>query len=202
MTGFTLDRMRFAGGLAVWLVLSTPAVVRAASGPDELLGGDIGNAVFTLIIFLVLVGVLGRFAWKPLLRVLNERERTIRESLEGARSEREQAARLLADYEARLRKAHEEASGIVAEARRDAEAAGRRLHEDARRQAEDVLARARREIQLAADSARKELHDEASELAVRVAARIIHKQLSAADHQALVAESLKEMQAAGNPRMN
>ncbi|HQL53951.1 MAG TPA: hypothetical protein PLQ87_04530, partial [Phycisphaerae bacterium] len=62
--------------------------------------------------------------------------------------------------------------------------------------------RARREIQLATDSARKELHDEASELAVRVAGRILRKELAAADHRALVAEALAEMQAAGRPRMN
>ena len=86
----------------------------------------------------------------------------------------------------------------MAEGRRDAEVVARRVHDEARRESEELLARARREIQLAADSARKQLHDDAAELAVAVAGRVIGKELSLADHRRLVQESIREMEATGN----
>lgn len=177
----------------------------AAADPGEspnIFNSDIGNFVFTLIIFGGLVYVLGKFAWRPLLNVLNEREKVLRESLERAQRQRQEAEALLAEYQAQLHRARDEASAIVAEGRRDAEVVRRKLQDQARREAEEVLARARREIQLATDSARKLLHDEVADLAVQLAGRVLHKELSATDHRALVEESLKEMQAGEKPRLN
>ena len=186
---------------AAFLVLNLAAPVLLASeeGADDrnIFNADIGNFIFTLIIFGLVVYLLGKFAWKPLLNVLNEREATIRTSLLTAKQEREQAERLLAEYQVQLDKARDEAAALVAEGRKDADALRQNLKEDAQKESEQIIVRARREIQLATDSARKELHDEAAELAVRVAGRIIRKELSAADHKNLVAESLKEMQTAG-----
>lgn len=178
--------------------LGLPALASAAGGAAEnnIFNADIGNFVITLLIFGAVVLILGKFAWKPILNVLHEREETIRSSLESAKREREQAARLLHDYEAQLAKARTEATEIVAEGRRDAEVLRSKLKEDAHKEADELIARAKREIQLATDTARKELHDEASELAVRVAGGILRKKLEPADHRDLVAESLKEMQAA------
>ncbi|MEW6250188.1 MAG: F0F1 ATP synthase subunit B [Planctomycetota bacterium] len=178
------------------------ATAEAHEAQPDIFAGNLGNSLVTLIIFGLVIYVLGRFAWRPLLHVLNERERTIRTALETARQEREQAQQLLADYRAQLDRAREQASAIVAEGRRDAEVVGRRVQEEARAAAEELLARARREIQLAADSARKQLHDEASELAVDVAGRIIQKELTRADHRQLVEESLRRMRATGGDRLN
>lgn len=180
-----------------------PALAAAEHGDEtNIFNADIGNFVFTLIIFGALIFILGKFAWKPLLNVLNEREKLLRESLERAQRQRRDAEKLLADYQAQLAKAREEATAIVAEGRRDAEVLRRKLHEQARQEADEVLARARREIQLATDSARKLLQDEVADLAVRVAGRVLRKELSPADHRALVAESLKEMQAGGETKLN
>jgi F-type H+-transporting ATPase subunit b len=174
---------------------------REAAKP-ALLTFDPGAAVWSIVVFVVLLLLLRWTAWGPILRVLNDREQFIRKSIDDAKQEREQASRLLHDYEAQLAKAREEASAVVAEGRRDAEVVKSRLKEEARKEGEDLIARAKREIQLATDSARKELHDEVSELAVRVAAGIFKKQLTPADHKDLVAQSLKEMQAAGKVKMN
>ncbi len=178
--------------------LSTVAAFAAEEEKPSLFNADWGNFFFTLIIFGLVIVILGRFAWKPLLKVLSEREANIRGALESARQEREQAQKLLAEYRTQLDRAREEASAIVAEGRRDAEVAARRIHDEARHESEELLARARREIQLAADSARKQLHDDASELAVAVAGRIIGKELTLADHRRLVQESIREMEATGN----
>ena len=190
--------------LALTGALATAFSALGAEHGDEtnIFNADIGNFVFTLIIFGTLLFILGKFAWKPLLNVLNEREKLLRESLERAQQQRRDAEKLLADYQAQLAKARDEATAIVAEGRRDAEVLRRKLQEQARQEADEVLARARREIQLATDSARKLLHDEVADLAVRVAGRVLRKELSPADHRALVAESLKEMQAGGEMKLN
>jgi F-type H+-transporting ATPase subunit b len=189
-----------AGGLT-W-VASSPVVAAEEGAQTNIFNADIGNLLFTLLIFVLVIYLLRRFAWNPLLDVLSKRETTIRETIEAAQRERQQAERLLAEYQAQLAKAREEAAALVTEGRRDAEAVARRVQEQARTESEELLARARREIELATDSARKQLHDEASELAVMVAARIIQKELSAADHRELVARSLQEMQSGSKAKTN
>lgn len=131
-----------------------------------------------------------------MLKVLNERARTIHDSLENARREREEAERLLAQYQSRLDKAREDAAAIVEEGRRDGEAVRQRIHEEARQQASEIIERARREIRLATDAAVKELYDQTAELAVKLAGGIIRKELSPEDHRRLIAESLDRMRSA------
>jgi F-type H+-transporting ATPase subunit b len=188
------------------------AVVGAALGADDAhgdpelirtdMGAIIGNFAVTLIVFVAVIVILGKFAWNPLLRVLNERERTIRESLETAQQQREQAERLMAEYQAQLNKAREEATAIVEEGRRDAEEVRRRMQEEAKAETSEMIARARREIQLATDTAVKDLYDRTADLVVTVAGEVIRKELSADDHRAFVRDSLSKMQESGKARMN
>ena len=199
---FTIAQVFGLWGPLSAVALLTPVAASAAAGSDSLLGGDIGNAVFTLIIFLVLVITLGKLAWKPLLNVLNERERMIRESLLTARQEREQAEKLLAEYRVQLERARADAAAIVEEGRRDAEAVRQRVLAEARQQAEETLARARREIKLAADTAATDLYDRAADLAVNLAGSILRKEISPDDHRALIAESLARMEKEGRAAMN
>lgn len=191
-------RQRIAGlvsGLAAAGAPLSPAL--AAGAETNIFNADVGNFVFTLVIFGLVVVVLGKFAWRPLLKVLNEREKTIRTALETARSEREAARRLLAEYQAQLDRARAEATAIVEEGRRDAEVVRRRAQEETRQEAAAMLARAQREIRLATDAAVKELYDHTADLAVHVAARVLRKQLSKDEHRQLVRESLAEIESAG-----
>ncbi len=165
-------------------------------------GTIIPNVIVTLVIFLIVIGVLRKYAWSPILNVLNEREKSIRESLETARDERQQAEQLLEQYKAQLQQAREEATAIVTEGRRDAEVVRERLQAEAREQADQIVERARREIRLATDSAVKELYDKTAELAVHVAGGIIRKELSPDDHRQFVADSLKKMEESGRVGLN
>ena len=149
-----------------------------------------------------MVLVLGKTLWKPLLNVLNEREKTIREALESAKREREQAAKLLADYQARLDQARVEAGALVEEGRRDAAATRQRILEQAHKDTAQLTERARKDIQLASDAAIKDLYDRTAELATDVAGRVLRKQLSPADHTRLVAESITEIRAGGKAKLN
>src|SRR6476661_4907415 len=100
------------------IALAVEEHAEAAGGHEtspNLFSGDLGNAIWTLVIFFLLLAVLGKFAWKPLLTALQNREKFIRESLETAKRDREAAEARLKEYEARLAKAHDEANTIVEE---------------------------------------------------------------------------------------
>lgn len=183
------------------------ADTHGAGAADEhakpaLLQFDPGAAIWTIIVFVLLLVVLRLAAWKPILRVLQERESFIERSIADAKDDRAKAEKLLADYRAQLDKARDETAALLDKGRQDADAVRQRMLEDARREAGEVAARARREIELAADTALKELYDRAAELSVDVARRIVSKELSADDHRRLIDESLAEMRKAGKTGMN
>lgn len=176
----------------------------AGGGEHEVspFAGGIGNGILTLLIFGTVVVILGNKAWPVLIRTLDERESTIRASLEDARRERLEAEKLLVQYREQLAKARDEATAIVEEGRRDAEAVRHRVNGEARAESEAMIARAKREIQLATDAAVKSLYDETAGLAVQIAGSVLRKELSADEHRRLVAESLERMKSETAGRMN
>lgn len=197
-----LNTTTMLGGWAVAMLFALPALAAEGGAAEpSIFAGTIGNAIVTLIIFALVITILGRLAWAPMLKLLNDRERRIRESLENAKREREEAEQLLADYRAQLDKAKSEAGGIIEQGRRDAEEVRRRIQDEARGEADQMIARAKREIELATESAKSEVYDLAADLAVGVASRVIEKELSADDHRALISESLKRI-AAEKPKLN
>lgn len=174
-----------------------PAVALAAEGESNLFAGDIGNAVWTLAIFLLVIFVLGKFAWGPLLSTLQEREKFVRESLEQAKADREAAEARLKEYEEKLHEARAEAHEIVREGRRDAEAVRRRVEDEAKEEADRVLMRAKREIEIAKQTAVKELYSVGATLATRAASKIIREELDPSDHERLIEESIDELEKMG-----
>jgi F-type H+-transporting ATPase subunit b len=167
-----------------------------------LLQFDPGAAIWTIIIFLVLLVVLRATAWKPVLSVLKQREEFIQNSIDSAKRERQEADRLLAEYRAQIDRAREEATEIVEEGRRDAQDVARRIQAEARQEGEQMIARARQEIRLAKDTAVKELYDRTAELALEVAGQVVGKTLSPDEHRNLVNESLERMKSAEKPELN
>jgi F-type H+-transporting ATPase subunit b len=178
--------------LAALAALSTAASA-SEGGEDNLFAGDLGNAIWTAVIFVVLLLVLRRFAWGPLLGALQQREQFIRDSLEQAKADREAAEAQLKEYTAKLKEARTEASAIVEEGRRDAEALRQRIEAEARSEADKAIDRARREIDLARRTAVKEIYDVAGRLATQAAAKIVGRELNAQDHQRLIEESIAEL---------
>jgi F-type H+-transporting ATPase subunit b len=181
--------------------LAVPALAQEHGGEHEAaannpFAGDIGNALWTLVIFGLVVVVLGKFAWGPLLKSLQAREEFIRESLEKARLEREMAELRLREYEERLATARAEATAIVEEGRRDADAVKRRIEEDAKREADKAIERAKREIQIATDTATKELYTLSARLATDMAAKVIGRELNPRDHERLIAEAIEGLNSA------
>jgi F-type H+-transporting ATPase subunit b len=186
-----VTRVGVLAGLAA--ALAVPALASEEGAQPSIFAGDLGNSLVTLIIFGLVVFLLGKFAWKPVLNLLQQREQTIRDALVEAKREREQADRLLAEYRAQVDHARVEATAIVEEGKRDGEAVRQRIHEEARQEAEQMIARAKREIGLATDDAVKRLYDKTAEIAVSVAGSVIRKELSVEDHRQFVQESLERM---------
>lgn len=173
-------------------LVAAPALA-AEGGGGNVFAGDIGNAIWTLVVFVLVIVVLGKFAWGPLLKSLQDRETFIRESLEAAKRDREAAEARLAEYEEKLNAARAEATDIVTEGRRDAEAVKQRIDEETRAEAKAMLDRAKREIDLAKQSAMSELYTAGATMATDMASRIIRKELSAADRERLIAESIEKL---------
>jgi len=181
---------------------ATPAAIAAAATPAEspeaannVFAGDIGNALWTVIIFVLVLVVLGKFAWGPLLAGLQAREAYIRESLETARRDRQEAESRLREYEERLAASRTEATAIIDEGRRDAEAVKRKIEEHAKQESAKMIERARREIDAAATEATRQLYALSAHLATELAARVIGRELDAKDHERLIEESIAEIAA-------
>jgi F-type H+-transporting ATPase subunit b len=156
--------------------------------------GNFGNALWTLLIFLIVLYVLGKKAWGPILSGLQRREQFIHDSLEMARRDREAAEARLREYEQKLTAAREEAGRIVEEGRRDAEGVKRQIEQEARTAGEAMIERARREIGVARDTALRDLYERSAELATSMAGSILKRQVSVEDHARLVQEALAELQ--------
>ena len=180
-----------------------PTVAVAAEGAAQhggdqpsLFTGDLGNVIWSMATFLVVLFVLGKFAWKPILGALQKREDFIRDSLAAAKRDRDEAERRLKEYSDKIVAARSEATAIVDEGRRDAEVVKRQIEEESKAEAKANLERARREIQIATDSAVKELYSLTAKLATDVAAKIIRKELNPREHERLVKESIDELETA------
>lgn len=184
----------------VALMLAAPALAaeteHGGGGANNPFAGDLGNALWTVVIFGIVLIVLGKFAWGPILNTLQARETFIRESLETAKRDRDEAEARLREYEERLAQARAEASAIVDEGRRDAIAVKQRIEEDAQLEADKRLERAKREIQIATETATKELYQLSTRLATEMAGKVIGRELTAQDHERLIAESLDSFDAA------
>ena len=185
-------------GLSIVAMTAVPAGAAESTGghADEtisIFAGNLGNAIWTLLIFFLVLLVLGKYAWKPILAGLQRREAFIRESLESAKRDREDAEARLKQYEEKLTAARDEAASIVDEGRRDAGVVKRKIEEDARASAEAMLDRAKREIGVARDTALRDLYEQSAGLAMNMATTVLKRQLSPEDHQRLVSDALSEL---------
>lgn len=178
------------------LAAPTAALASEGGGAANPFAGDIGNALWTMVIFIIVLVVLGKFAWGPILGALQKREEFIRNSLSQAKHDRDDAQRVLKEYSDKINAARIEATAIVEEGRRDADALRHKIEEHAKQEAQAMLDRAKREIGIARDTAVKELYTHSAKLAVEMASRIIRKELNPKEHERMITESLNEIEAA------
>jgi F-type H+-transporting ATPase subunit b len=154
---------------------------------------DPGLFLWTIITFLVLLTLLAKFAWRPLLQSLAAREETIRKSLADAEKARVELERLNRESEAIIRQARVEGEQIIGASRADAERLRGELRDKARAEAEGILRNAERQIQLETARAVQQIRTEAADLSVAIASKLIQRNLTRADNEQLIQDALNQL---------
>ncbi|MBI1917903.1 MAG: F0F1 ATP synthase subunit B [Planctomycetes bacterium] len=184
-----------------WAKKDTPAESKKGAGKEKeeahkeegVFKGALDLTIYSIIIFLGLLFILTRYAWKPMLQGLETRERDIAAAVEEAKKAKDEAAHLRATMQQEIAKGHDEVRELIARARADAD----RLKQQRETEAEAVISAERerfeREKATARDQALHDLWSQAAELAALVSSKVIRRQLTAEDHRALVDEALKEL---------
>lgn len=189
-------RMSRTGALSAVLLLAFPAFVGAAEGAEgttPLFTVNLGTSVWTAVVFVMLLGILWKFAWGPILAAVNAREEGIRNALDEAARRNEEAERLLEEHRKQLADARRQASEVMADAKAAGDRVRREIEEKARAEAQSMLERARAEIQRERDAAVDMLRQESVDLALAAAARLLQENLDAAKDRALVESYLDGM---------
>jgi F-type H+-transporting ATPase subunit b len=159
----------------------------------ELILPQFPEVIVSLISFLVLFGVLAKFAFPAINKMLDDRAAKIKESLERAEETRVEAERLLEDYKTQMAEARQEASRVIEQGRKVAETMKAEIVAQANVEREGLLARAREEIEGEKKAAMAELQASVADLSVGVAGRILGTTMSKADHAALIDKYLAEV---------
>lgn len=168
----------------------------AASGGEHGGGGLISldkSLIIQVINFLILLFVLHRVLYRPLLSKMNERTAAIAQSLDEAQKVRAEAARQAEENAAQLRAVHAEAASIRAAALKEAADEQRKLVDSARAEATRLVAAARAQMDADVRRAREELRREVADLATGVAEKLIRKSLRDEDHRRIVAEAVSRI---------
>jgi F-type H+-transporting ATPase subunit b len=177
------------------LVLATAEGGGAAEeeGGSFLVEPGIGLMVWTLLVFFGAFLLLRRFAWPQITEALDKRQRAIEESIDTAERTREEAARLLEEYRERLREARAQADDIVARARKAGDVQEREALDAARVKREELLEQTRRDIEAETRRAIQEIRAEVADLTVLATEKVTRKSLDEDDQRRLVEEALREL---------
>jgi F-type H+-transporting ATPase subunit b len=171
--------------LALVALMAAPALAQEAH-PADLLSPSYGLMAWTLIIFVLLLFVLARFAFKPITAAVEAREQALEEAINAARRDREEAALLMAQHRASLDASRAEGQKLIADARVAAERVRAELIEQAHTEQTRMLERARDEIASEQAKAIAQLRKEAVELAIIGAGKVIGQNLDRAANRQLV----------------
>jgi len=179
--------------------MSTPMaapLVLAAAGGDGLLSVDSTLLWATLVLFAIFAWILGKFAWGPLLKIVDDREKTIRDQVDSAQLAAAEARDLLAKHQEILKGAGREREEILQKALKEAEQVRGELVTKARADADQVLARAREQMGREKDRAIAELRAQVADIAVEAASRIVKSSLTEEAQRKLVDDYIKQLPAA------
>ena len=161
---------------------------------NPLLRPDPGLFIWTIITFLVLLGLLAKFAWRPLLQALESRQESIRKSLDDAQKAKQELERLHAESAEIIRQSRVEADAIVTRSRGDAERLREEMKQKARAEADAIVKNAERQIQLETGRAIQQIRREAVDLSVMIASKLIQRNLTKEDNERLIEEALKQVE--------
>ncbi len=161
-------------------------------GPNPL-AVDLDLAIWTGVVFAVLMGVLGKFAWPVISAALEEREQRIEGNIADAQAKHEEAKQLLAEHEAKLASTAGEIRQLMEEARRDAEHTKSQILAEAKQAADQERDRAVRDVERAANQAMKSLAETSANLAVDLASSVVRQNITPDQQAQLVRDALSKL---------
>src|SRR3954467_1852179 len=161
---------------------------------NPLVQPDPGLYIWTIVTFLVLLGLLARFAWRPLLDALEKRQAAIRQSLDDARKAKEELQRLQSESARMVAEARAEAGEIISRTRVDAARFAEEMKVKARADADALIKHAERQIEMQTSRALDTIRHEAIDLSVAMASKILRRNISKEDNERLLEDTLKEIQ--------
>ena len=162
---------------------------------NPLVQADPGLFIWTIVTFLVLLALLAKFAWRPLLAALDSRQETIRKSLDDAQQARQELERLNKESAEIIRTTRGEAESIISQSRADGERLREEVRQKARAEADHIVKNAERQIQLETGRALQQIRREAVDLSVMIASKIIQRNISKEDNERLIEDALKQIEA-------
>jgi F-type H+-transporting ATPase subunit b len=171
----------------------TSLIAAEESGGSFLVSPNVGLMVWTLIVFGVTLLVLWKVAFPRIAEALDKRQRMIEDSIDSAEKTKREADELLREYRERLSDARGQADEIVARARRTAESAENETIAEARAKREEMMEQTRRDIEAETRRAIQQIRAEVADLTVLATEKVTRKTLDSADQKRLVEEALAEL---------
>jgi F-type H+-transporting ATPase subunit b len=174
-------------------MLSSAVITPVASSGSFLISPNVGLMIWTLLLFALSMIILAKLAFPRITQALDKRQHAIEESIEHAEHVRHEADDLLAEYRERLTEARQQADEIIARARKAAETHEREIETEAKATRDKLMEQARRDIEIETRRAIQEIRREVADLTVMATEKVTRKVLSDEDQQRLVEEALSEI---------
>ncbi len=190
---FEALRIFRTASIAATVLLTAAGTLHAqdhGGGGGGMYWGGVEQAIAALIVFALLLAILGRWAWKPLIHQIRRREEAISNALERAEKREKEAADLLSHYQAKLNRAEREAEDVISVSRKQAAEEREEMIDAAKIEARKSADEARREIEQAKVEALQDLAETTSDVATEMAGRIIRRNLDPSDQRRLLDESM------------
>ena len=160
---------------------------------NPLVQPDPGLFIWTIFTFLLLLVLLARYAWKPLLAFLATREEAIKTSLENAQTAKKELERIQQESAQIIRKAHGEAESIVSRSWSDAEKVREEMKQKAKTEADAIVKESQRQIELETGRAFRQIRSEVADLSIAIASKVIQRNVSKEDNSRLIEDTLKQI---------
>ena len=151
-----------------------------------------GDSLIQLLAFIILLALLKKYAWAPLVKLMKDREEHVASEIESAEKARKEANELLQEYKELMKNARVEAQQFIENAKKQGESQYKEIIEQAREEAERIKESARLEIQSEKEKAVHELREQVASLSVMIASKVIEKELSEEDQEALIKEYIEK----------
>jgi len=154
---------------------------------------NVHDMIWAIINFIILVAILNKFLYKPILGVLDARKQDIKNKLDEAADARNEAVQVKEEYTREMQNARQEAQDIITKATKLAEESKSGILNEARAESEKVIKKAQEEIRLEKEKAKAELRNEVASLAVLAAGRVLERTIQPEDHEQMIRQFVQEV---------